>query len=760
MWLKWLPLKFMARRIARAHGFTDPIALLSHARRFSQPSEVQEPIELLRAGVVLHARGLINSRVIQHNLDWIWPYWINQQFEPRHPAFIPWSFSMTQINLSARNWTAVGVPGSCDYVIVDPRGLVMPFWDSWSIDAWILTEQDKLLAPAHLDVETQQTLQIDNRLAVTSESRRDTLQLTTKTEVHPGGTRNICAMDVCGQSTQPAWLVVSLRPYNPEGISFIHELAFDGTENQWMINQHHTVSLLDPPDRQVMSNYRHGDIAFTWHHPQAETHAVTCHVGMATAAAMYRLAPNDGPRTVRVRVPLNQPSRHPPVVYDLGLHDSKPVWQRHLRDAGTLKFDYKNYQFLFDAAIRSTTLHSPGEVYPGPFTYKRFWVRDAAIILYALLRAGRSDHCQQCIEHMLPTQTSLGHFCSQQGEWDSNGQVLWVMNQYTRLTGKTMNASWRRPVIKAANWLIRKRMPENGGTAHDGLLPAGFSAEHLGPNDYYYWDDFWAAAGLQAAAEMLAASGDDPHSANYRQHAARYLDAIANSLTECQKRLKRKAMPVSPYRRLDSASVSTLVACYPLGLYAPEDARVADTIDYLLDNCLLEQALFHDISHAGINPYLTLDLAQVMMRRGDRRFTALVNRIADLASPTGQWPEAINPRTGQGCMGDGQHMWAAAEWMLMMIHSFVLEQDGNLVLCAGVTPDMLRPEQETGIGPVPTPWGPVQVSLTLRTQSISVRWQGQWRGSPPQVVVRLPGHSPVTAKAGRNSVELPREAKA
>ena len=69
MWLNWLPWKFIVRRLARSHGFLDPIALLSHVRRFAQPSEIVEPIELLRAGIVMHARGLMNSRVIQHNLD-------------------------------------------------------------------------------------------------------------------------------------------------------------------------------------------------------------------------------------------------------------------------------------------------------------------------------------------------------------------------------------------------------------------------------------------------------------------------------------------------------------------------------------------------------------------------------------------------------------------------------------------------------------------------------------------------------------------
>jgi hypothetical protein len=89
MWLKWLPCKYVVGRLARSHGFADPIAILSHIRRFSQPSNVNEPVELLRAGVVFHARGLINSGVIQHNLDWIWPYWINEQFDPNRETFIP-----------------------------------------------------------------------------------------------------------------------------------------------------------------------------------------------------------------------------------------------------------------------------------------------------------------------------------------------------------------------------------------------------------------------------------------------------------------------------------------------------------------------------------------------------------------------------------------------------------------------------------------------------------------------------------------------
>ncbi len=139
MWLKWLPWRFIVRRAARTHGFIDPIAIISHLRRFAQPSEVTEPIELIRAGVIFHARGLMNTGAIQHNLDWIWPFWVKKQFNPLDASFIPRSFSLTHINLTHRNRTAVGIPDCKAMPIVDPRGLVTPFFDGWSIYGWVVS---------------------------------------------------------------------------------------------------------------------------------------------------------------------------------------------------------------------------------------------------------------------------------------------------------------------------------------------------------------------------------------------------------------------------------------------------------------------------------------------------------------------------------------------------------------------------------------------------------------------------------------------
>jgi hypothetical protein len=148
MWLKWLPWRFIVRKVARQHGFVDPLTILAQFQNFAQPSDVMAPRELMREGVVLQARGLMNSQAIQHNLDWVWPYWAEQQFDPSSKSFIPRAFSLTQINLTHRNWTAVGIPGIDEFPIVDPRGLLTPFYDSWSLDAWIITTGTDLLVPS------------------------------------------------------------------------------------------------------------------------------------------------------------------------------------------------------------------------------------------------------------------------------------------------------------------------------------------------------------------------------------------------------------------------------------------------------------------------------------------------------------------------------------------------------------------------------------------------------------------------------------
>jgi hypothetical protein len=288
-------------------------------------------------------------------------------------------------------------------------------------------------------------------------------------------------------------------------------------------------------------------------------------------------------------------------------------------------------------------------------------------------------------------------------------------------------------VRRAAVWIARKRVADGDGP-HAGLLPAGFSAEHLGPNDFYYWDDYWSLAGLRAAAALERGWGDERSALRWEEEESSLASAVERSLARAARRLGRPAMPASPSRRLDSGAIGSLAAGYPLQLYATADPRLLDTAAFLHQACLVGGGFFQDVIHSGVNPYLTLHLAQVFLRAGDPRFAGLVRTVAALASATGQWPEAVHPRTGGGCMGDGHHAWAAAEWVMAVRNAFVREEGGGLVLAAGVLPEWVG-EERARFGPAPTPWGPVTVEVVPAGEGWRVLWQGQWRGAPPPVVV-------------------------
>src|SRR5688572_25214105 len=164
---QYLPWKFIVQRAARAYGLADPAMWLARIRSFAQPSEVAEPIELLRAGILFHARGVVNTKAIQHNLDWIWPYWVERQFDPEDVSFIPRGFAISHVNLTHRNWTAIGLPELSIYPIVDPRGLVTPIQDGWSIDFWVLDAGGQALLPSRLHDEfVTQELVLRDTLAI------------------------------------------------------------------------------------------------------------------------------------------------------------------------------------------------------------------------------------------------------------------------------------------------------------------------------------------------------------------------------------------------------------------------------------------------------------------------------------------------------------------------------------------------------------------------------------------------------------------
>jgi len=742
------PVRFLVTRLARAYGFLDPVAVLSRLRGFAQQSEVGEPIELLRAGMLFHARGLVNTKAIQHNLDWVWPYWVERQFNPNDPSFVPRAFSFSHINLTHRNWTAVGRPDIPYYPIVDPRGLVTPIFDGWSLDFWFVPETGTPLFPSKL-AEFQQDLFPGENLQVKSTISAPGVELTSEVELVVEEHTPVCRIMLRSGRLPPGHLAVALRPYNPEGVSFISAVSVLADGRGWRVDDRHEVRFGQQPVRNLLSTYEQGDVSLQLSGP-AVTGSVKCAAGMATAAALFP-AESVAVQPLEIRVP----------IYD-ELHPTKRAattgaaeWRDALQGLAQLEVADPRIQRLFDLARANTVLHAPDEVYPGPYTYKRFWFRDAVFILHALLTLGGVERVRRVLRQFAPRQRRDGYFLSQEGEWDSNGEALWMLTRFAELTGEAPSPEWLRAVEKGVRWIKRKRLPADSGKREAGLLPAGFSAEHLGPNDFYYWDDFWAVGGLQAIARLPGVPSEI--AADCAREAADFLATIERSIPDGPQRRFPGAIPASPYRRMDAGAIGSIVADYPLQLFPAGDARILRTADFLRDHCFNREVFMQEMIHSGLNIYLTIHLAQVWLRAGQPGAVwPLLQRIADLASPTGQWPEAIHPRTGGGCMGDGQHIWAAAEWLMLVRNLFLREEGKHLVVGAGIAPEWLI-RRHASLTRTLTPFGPVGVHLSGGERGVTVKIDAAWRAAPPPLEFRVPGCLPLSVPAGdaRTEFQLP-----
>ncbi|MDZ7748582.1 MAG: hypothetical protein U5K43_06880 [Halofilum sp. (in: g-proteobacteria)] len=99
------------------------------------------------------------------------------------------------------------------------------------------------------------------------------------------------------------------------------------------------------------------------------------------------------------------------------------------------------------------------DIVPGPYTYRRFWFRDACLIVHALLAAGYVERARSALARFPARQKAGGYFQSQEGEWDSNGQVLWA---YGALRRRDRRGRCRRtgstPCERGARW-IRAQAP-------------------------------------------------------------------------------------------------------------------------------------------------------------------------------------------------------------------------------------------------------------------------------------------------------------
>ena len=680
------------------------------------------------------SRGMLNYTFFQHYPDWKKPFWAFKQYDPDYIGFIPRSHLGVSMNVTHRNWTAIGNM-NCDIEpIVDPRGSVVPFVDGWSLECWIKYKGD-IIIPAHCK-EVKQKLVDDLPIVETNVIEKDFSLCMNHYTVNDV---LVCEYEIENYSKKSdlkidkeVELILAVRPFNFEGVSPIDSIYFDQNDSSLFINSANKINFNRKPDGVILSNLKSADCANLLldgdqlHYQKI----INCEYGFANAVTIFNLNNIPGDKK-RISAQINLRNNHLIKPFHHSKGSVKKYWQDILNGGSKLIFTDERISSLFKSSLITSLQFIDGDkVTPGPAIYHQFWFRDAAFQLNILDKLGYTAISRNVITTFFNYQKNDGYYQSQKGEWDSNGQVLWLITQHALLSNDiTVLRENFLSIYNAVKWIDKNRMRDKKylSEKYYGLLPKGLSAEHLGLADNYYWDNFWAIAGIKSfilVCELL-------HETKPKQYSKNLLDnfeqTLRESITASIKSNQYSVLPSAPSKALDSGMIGSLTAIYPLQILDWEKETFINSLDYVHKNYFHRKLFFQDIIHSGGNPYITIQIAHSYLLLGNRDlFNKEFNDVVSYASPTLNYPEAIHPLTGGGVIGDGHHGWAAAEVLSSIRDVFVYEKNYysvdsiELILLSGVSKERFKANTQISLINHRVLCGVISISCSIVNNSIEL----------------------------------------
>ncbi len=675
--------RFFMRRMGVSHEATD---MIRSAMKLGNPTKAEWPTETLPMNSRIFASGFWNYSFFQFNRKFLPPFWAVEQYNPKSVSFLPRSHNILALNQTQRNWVAIGFPGRSNESSIDMAGSIMVSPGSYTIEFATL-EKGRLVRPADEAKDVKLTLL--NSFQLRCEWRGITVEYTaTETGIH-----------LKGFGSMP--LILSVRPFNFEGPALLYKLQYQ--EKRQHLTGDADIFFTSSPNAAFVSNWkkgdalrrissllRHGDdgvVDATLHHEARET------IGLTSASFYFSSASQCGAHI--------ENAENDPVPAVLKGKSAEAITSEFFSPLLKTSLPKDFSAWLEHAQMHLMTLWDYDSIKPGSYTYHHFWIRDAVIMMYALLVAGAHKAVKPIIERFTDMVRKSGLFESQTGEWDANGQALWIIAEYTRFTNdSSLIESMQKQITQMVAWFERT-CAQNGG-----VLPPGFSAEHLGPADWYLWDNFWALGGLKAIATLAPTSELRERIQNLSQY-------LSTSLLEYLK--EYTYLPAALGRNKDAGMVGSISALYPLKLSPFQDERMLRTVDLIRTQYFFRGAFFQDNIHSGMNPYLTLQIAECYLAVGQTQEARNILRsIKKKVQKAYTFPEAIHAHSGGGCMGDGFHGWASAESILMIRNLIVRETkltsgEDALVWLSGFSANWIK--EGASAKNIATPWGRMAFEL-------------------------------------------------
>lgn len=409
----------------------------------------------------------------------------------------------------------------------------------------------------------------------------------------------------------------------------------------------------------------------------------------------------------------------------------------------------KSTEALKAAHVCQLIASDHGSLHAGEGFYDEFYIRDGGYQMLELEEAGLWEPARQGLASYLRAQRPDGRFESQKDQLDANGQALWTLWQYWKITG---NRDWLRSAFpqmrRAAEWIRKTRRQAPYGAPCHGLLPAA-------PADgEYLWDgkhhivgyDFWNLRGLLCVADVARALGETAEAQAWDAEANAYRQAMDAAWGRTG---LRHFPPSWEKAGTHWGNTETL---WPTELFAPDDPRVDATIAELRHRHgggFAEGTLRWTGHPNVIHPYLSSYTTMASLLRGDHdAFVEDYHWYLLHSSASHAFPEGIHFKRRHAWSDTLPHVLGAANFAFLLRHALLHERGDELHLLPGVPDDWLGEGREIHVDRAPTHFGVLSLHTRGRPGGIELRLDGPDRHRPHRVVVHLPKSRPALDAPG------------
>ena len=464
-------------------------------------------------------------------------------------------------------------------------------------------------------------------------------------------------------------------------------------------------------------------------------------------AFSWSLAPGQSAEGV-VRIPFS-PVDDPAALAEedpkLWLQRTEQYWQDLILTAARIEVPCgKATEALLAAHVCQLIANDHGELQGGEGFYDHFYIRDGGYQIMELEEAGLWDAAAKAVDYYLRGQRDDGRFETQSNQFDANGQALWVLWQYYKITDDT---EWLRKAYpqmrRAVDWMAKARREAPPDSPFAGVLP-------VAPADgEYLWDakhhivgyDVWNLRGLLSTADAAAALGK-------ADEAEELLDEAKLYRADIDAAWKRTGLAhFPPSWETEGTHWGNTETLWPTELFDRHDPRVAALIRHAREEHgggFVEGTILWLGRPDAIHPYMGAYTVMASLVRGEHEqvvedfYWYLLHSAA-----THAFPEGIFYKRRFAWSNTIPHVTGASNYALMLRHMLVHERTDELHLLSAVPDWWLAEGQEIRVERAPTHFG--EMSLTVRgtADGVQVELEAPRRQAPDRIVLHLPESRPL-----------------